>query len=167
MYTVDVVTADFLSEKRPWDNAVQQLQSLRNNATNLGRLNTTECINRYVNRSAGLTDMILVASNVTMHDHLSFALDKSSSLLTYLTFPSGTAWSFASGWMCSALNRPNTLCTKDVIFPNAEHWTYFDQNWQGDFRVEVDYCIPAEDLHPMDGKCALRVSPIILTMICV
>lgn len=175
MYTVGVVTADFLSDERPWDHALPQLQSLRNDATNLGRLNNTECINRYIDRTAGLTDLLLVASNVTMQDHLSFAPDNSSSLLTYLTSPSGTAWVFTSAWMCTALTQPNEpskFCTKDLLLPQADHWAYFEQKWQGDgsteaFTAKIDYCIPAGDLQSMDDKCALRVSPLILTLVCV
>lgn len=170
MYSIGVVTADFLSDKYPWDHALPQLQTLRINVPNLGRLNTTECINHYIDRAAGLRDIILVASNITMHDHLSFGLDNSSSLLTYLNSLSGTAWVFSSGWMCSALTPPNEtgkFCTRDLLLPHADHWTYFEQQGQRVIRAQIDYCIPAGNMQSLDDKCALRVSPIILTIVCV
>lgn len=147
------------------------------NASEVEPINNAECIKRYAGRDGGLTDLIVVTSNLTMEDQQSFAVDNTSSLLSNFTTPGPpTDWYASNNWLCSAWKMPGerlrVWCTDQFLGPQSHNWTYHGD--QSDFRTgskefwaKIDHCIPAGDAHDMDGSCALRVSTVILFTVCI
>lgn len=177
-YNVAIVTQDFHLDNKPWNYAIPQLQRLRELANPLKTkpINNTECIKRYTGRDAGLTDLIVVTSNLTMEDQQSFALDNTSSLLFNRTTPNGaTSWYIATNWLCSAWQTEvhmKVWCTDEFLGPRSHNWTYRGRypdfrNPTKEFWGKIDHCIPAGDVHDMEENCALRVSTIILATVCI
>lgn len=148
-------------------------------STTLGKLSRKDCIKRYTQRNAGLSSLLVVSANITGGHQESFDLGnpRSSLLFNKTQDEPGSDWAFQPYWMCSAWNVPadDNSCTKQFLEPKADNWTLagynWDRDWDGDspsvgskriFWSKVDYCLPLRDQEPMDDRCTLRISTVIL-----
>ncbi|OJD32109.1 uncharacterized protein BKCO1_410003 [Diplodia corticola] len=182
-YDVVHVSHDFLSDPSPWLAAPPQVNAMRENISKLHRLDNADCIKRYINRPAGLRDVILVSANISMHDHKTIISDNPGSSLLHVEPNSrGTDWGLASAWMCSRWRTPQNAantsfdtpvwCREELLEP-ASSWSVQGIRWYNDVVIStiwsrVAYCLSAgEDFQRMDKLCALRFSPIILAVVCV
>ncbi|CAG8243188.1 unnamed protein product [Penicillium olsonii] len=191
-YNVGVVTSDYLKDTTPWNYPMAGFDAMRQNVTGLTPISRAECIERYTNSDNGLSDVLLVARNISKHDQLSFAIDNSSSLLSnFSAFDAATngggskgiRWSQANSWVCSAWtplgyyasppdSERTTICSDLAMKAYVDSWTFtrWEETPAAPSGVQlwagVDHCIPASDLHPMDDICALRVSGTLLVIVC-
>ncbi|KAJ5931033.1 hypothetical protein N7466_006526 [Penicillium verhagenii] len=191
-YNVGVVTSDYLEDTTPWNYSMPGIDQIRRNATHLTPLSRADCIERYTNSDNGLSDVLLVARNVSKYDQLSFAIDNSSSLLSnFSAFETashengsiGVDWTEADSWVCSAWaplgyyalppdSQRVTVCTASAMTAYVDSWTF--TRWQetpaapsgAQLWAGVDHCIPASGLYPMENKCQLRVSYALLIIVC-
>lgn len=191
-YNVGIVTSDYLNDPTPWNYSMAGFDELRLNATELTPISRADCIERYTNSDNGLSDVLLIARNVSQNDQMSFAIDNSSSLLSnFSAFEAalngggskGVRWAQANSWVCSAWTRlgyyalpPDservTICSASAMEAYVDSWTF--TRWEEapgapsgvQLWAGVDYCIPASELYPLENKCALRVSYALLIIVC-
>ncbi|CAG8947876.1 unnamed protein product [Penicillium salamii] len=191
-YNVGVVTSDYLKDSTTWSYSMAGFDELRRNATNLAPLSRAACIERYTNTDNGLSDVLLVARNISKHDQMSFAIDNSSTLLSnFSAFEAATdgdgskgiRWAQANSWVCSAWTPlgyyalpPNservTICSASAMKAYVDSWTF--TRWEKapgspsgvQLSAGVDHCIPASEPHPTEDICALRVSYTLLIIVC-
>ncbi|CAG7915472.1 unnamed protein product [Penicillium olsonii] len=168
------------------------LDAMRQNMTGLTLISRAECIERYTNSDNGLSDVLLVARNISKHDQLSFDINNSSSLLSnFSAFDAATngggskgiRWSQANSWVCSAWtplgynasppdSERTTICSDLAMKAYVDSWTFtrWEETPAAPSGVQlwagVDHCIPASDLHPMEDICALRVNGTLLVIVC-
>jgi hypothetical protein len=191
-YNVGVVTSDYLKDTTPWNYSMAGFDDMRRNATQITPISRAECIERYTNSDNGLSDVLLVARNVSTHDQMSFATDNSSSLLSnFSAFEAashgggskGVHWTQANSWVCSAWtplgyyalppdSERVTICSASAMKAYVDSWTFtrWEEAPEAPSGVQlwagVDHCIPASELYPMENKCALRVSYALLIIVC-
>jgi hypothetical protein len=169
VYEVGFVTSDFLEDSIQWHEPLTIIKNLRQNATSLKKLDRTECISRYAGKIAGLPSVLIVSSNLTMSHGSSLESGNSnSSLLRNFTTidGDGTDWGLNSDWMCSIWALPgfrsSKTCTEQFLMPYNETWTI---NLNNEVWFKVDHCLSEDSSWDMNTACALRSSPVILTMV--
>jgi hypothetical protein len=129
-YEVGIVTADYLEDSTPWHRPLSLLQSIHRNAARLERIDRATCISRYAGKVAGLADILIVSSSITMSQRLSDDRDypESSLLSNFTTIEGlGTDWGLNSDWMCSAWaawgHRSSMAYTEQFLMPYNKTWT--------------------------------------------
>lgn len=155
-----------------------ELVHIRNAAQTLGKLSRQECIDKYTQRNAGLSSLLVVSANITKEQQKSLDLSNPGSSLLYnrTQDDSGSDWAFQPYWLCSAWPLPQHMqgCAKQFLMPKADNWTVFAANfWDGLSHAEqrrffwskVDYCLPLKDQEPMNDRCTLRISTVILSFV--
>lgn len=166
-YNVGLVTSDFLDDPTDWQYALPLLEDIRNTANSLKAINKTDCMSRYVGKTAGLASLLLVSVNHSMSQSLSDDTEHpSSSLLTNFTTieGDGTYWGLNSDWMCSAWAAPGRrssfACTSQFLMTHTDTWTL-----GYNFGFKVDYCLALDNGQVMDNAYALRSSPAIMIIV--
>ncbi|KAH7137920.1 hypothetical protein B0J11DRAFT_500177 [Dendryphion nanum] len=192
LYSIGMVTNDFANDTKPWIFSetypwFQNLNAMRANISRLERLNGTECMERYVDAIYGMKDLIVVAANITMHDGFAKPPNvNDSSLVDLRVSLFKSEWPLANAWVCSAFWNPphwlpDKVCNKDFMKTHAREWTYRQlifretnrgQEHPADYAhsnyFKIDYCLSdGDESSELSKKCALRFSPIILTLVCV
>ena len=176
-YMIGVVTSDFMSDEKPWHDSHSDIRNLRLQATSRKRLGKEDCIERYTSNDSGLSSLLIVTSNITMRDQLSLSqTDNTSSLLSnFQSVYHGSDWGLNKAWICSAHTpplHPSMGCTSNIALSYAPTWTIVDMESakihpDKSYWAQVDYCIPSSDVVNMQDRCVLRISSIILSIVCI
>jgi hypothetical protein len=188
-YHIAVVTSDFRVDSALLPTNALQVQDLYEWARNdsLEHLSNAECVQRYTDSTIALTDVIVVADNVTMDMGLSLmnvsnhgpqGLDsRHSSLLWEDVNRSGAdAWVYGAFWVCSDLAGlfTSTWCTAKSLENSTSNWTVgFSSYHDWDItrpntttsKVPVQYCLSAGS-RAWGRECSVRYSLGILIIVC-
>jgi hypothetical protein len=188
-YHVAVVTSDFRVDSALLPTNVSRVQDLYEWARNdsLEHLSNAECVQRYTDSTIALTDVIVVADNVTMDmglslmnisDHGPQGLNSCHSSLLWedLNRPGPDAWVYGAFWVCSDLASlfTSTWCTAKSLENSASNWTvglFSQRYWDMTFpntatpKVPVQYCLSAGS-RAWGRECSVRYSLGILVIVC-
>lgn len=169
-YSLGYLTSDFLDDDRLWESPQNNLGQFQSYISRLQNLSKEDCIYRYANPIAGHRDVFIVSENITMQDGLSFEMGNVNSSLIYndTSVPGGIFWRFNTEWMCTAwpsdTQRSRVSCTRKHLHPYVDIWTVVTRDFTEGPPVwlKVAYCLSTGEDQPMEDKCALRVSKVIL-----
>lgn len=139
------------------------LYSMQTAASNMTRLEPSECISRFVNPWTATQNLVLVAQNV------SSAHNNGSSLID--GWMSGwDIWTNSHAWICSQYpQKASRACTEEWASTFADNWIVagapISEGSPVRENVAVDYCLVGESVD-IDNRCGLHFSVYLTGIVC-
>lgn len=172
VFPAAVVSSDFLTSPDDWSvsyNITSQhiydqrslIYELHSAGRNFTHLNTTECIQRYIDPLNATSDLILVSEST--------AAEANGSSLLYGWISGGNAvlWNRATAWVCvghKGVNK-NTYCSAvdDEISQYADNWTI---PMEHGFSPPIQYCLVGPSGNNQE-RCGFHYSVVVLILVCI
>lgn len=173
-----MVTSDFPNNTNSWNPDLWSINSafldLQKSAlTNLERLDTSQCIARYMNPLAANQDLVVVVSDTLSsdsHAHQSLLYVNTSLISATEGQPNGWDWDIGQTWICwanwgvyyGANHRPHCSVTK--LDPWLMQWEDPIEASKWHFK-DVEYCLSRGP--PPPSGCEIQFNVVILLLVCI
>ncbi|KAF2094484.1 hypothetical protein NA57DRAFT_46583 [Rhizodiscina lignyota] len=132
------------------------IYSLQIAAPNFTRLDTRDCIARYINPLNSTSKLIVVAGN------MSSLMNNGSSLIDGWV-SAWQSWQTSAWWICSAQTQDQYNCNEEFAATFADHWQLLRRD---QLRITVDHCLAGDEANNQE-RCGLHYSADILAFVCV
>ena len=162
LYSTAIVTNDFLSNNNSWNATDLSIKKLQLKAPGFQRLDSAECIERYIDPLGTGLDVVVVTNTPTNEETKH---DNTSLIASFNSPGSGIHWSTAQSWICAAYPEVRTsFCSMQFMNQFSNNWTVGDK--KGTYNASVDYCLSAGAQLPNE-RCGLLFSPIVMGLVCI
>lgn len=168
-YVAAITTNDYLTSDAIWNGTASD-RSLQIRGRNFERLNTSACIQRYIEPLAAMKDVIVV----TNAKNDSYSFNDGSSLFETINSPpenQGFSWTTAPVWMCLLYTEARSVthvgsgCTIETLRPYLNNWTLSLDLARGKAILPVEYCL-SDGVGDQSDHCDLHFSPVIMALVC-